>query len=323
MAHSNQPAEIIVIGCGVIGLTSAIRLREAGFDAHIIARELPPNTTSDAAAAVWYVYEAYPLDKAIGWAQSTFEALVHIMADAPDAGVSMTTLTEMLPHEVEDPWWRDTVRVFRRLSPAELLPGFADGYTVEVPLIEPHLYLPYLMQRFESLGGRIEQREIQTLADVYGKNRLIINCTGVYARHVAGDEGVYPLRGQVVRVAKLPDIQHGFMEDTDELWPLYILPRSRDIVLGGTLFKDNWDFAVDDAVSREILKRCSAIRPGLLEAEIVSYGVGLRPGRKEIRLEMERVDERCAVIHHYGHGGAGYTLSWGCADDVVRLARGF
>ena len=98
------------------------------------------------------------------------------------------------------------------------------------------------------------------------------------------------------------------------------LSRTHDIILGGTLQKDNWDLNIDPATADDILTRNARIQPDLREADILSHAVGLRPGRKEVRLEMERVNKNTAVIHNYGHGGAGFTLSWGCADDVARLA---
>lgn len=309
--------QITVVGCGVIGLSSAIRLREAGFDAHIIARDLPPFTTSDAAAAIWYIYEAYPLHRAIPWARATFHEFVRLAQAAPESGVSMIPATEMIAHTVEDPWWAEIAPRFERLSPDQLLPGFVDGFTVEVPLIEPAIYLPYLMERFQALGGRISQREIATLADLYADHPYIVHCSGVWARQVADDAGVYPLRGQVVRVSKTPGIETAFMDDTDPQWPVYILPRSTDIVLGGTLQKDDWTLHTRAENTDEILRRTNAIRPALREAEILSDAVGLRPGRKEVRLESERPDARTTIIHNYGHGGAGFTLSWGCADEVV------
>ena len=70
-----------------------------------------------------------------------------------------------------------------------------------------------------------------------------------------------------------------------------------------------------------ILKKCSQIIPKLEDVKIIEELVGLRPGRTSVRLEKETVSGK-TLIHNYGHGGSGVTLSWGCADDVVRLANG-
>jgi D-amino-acid oxidase len=152
---------------------------------------------------------------------------------------------------------------------------------------------------------------------LHGDNRLIVNCTGVYARQVVPDPHVFPLRGQVVRI-KAPHIQQGYMDDSTFT---YIFPRGDDWVLGGVSQPGNWNLEPDAATAENILQRCEQIEPSVRHAEIIKHSVGLRPGRHEVRLECETVDERCAVIHNYGHGGVGYTLSWGCADEVTTLAR--
>jgi D-amino-acid oxidase len=102
--------------------------------------------------------------------------------------------------------------------------------------------------------------------------------------------------------------------------PTYIFPRSDGCILGGTAQKDNWSLAVDPATAADIRARCEQIEPTLHDAEVLAQLVGLRPGRHEVRLEVEHIGQRQAVIHNYGHGGAGVTLSWGCAAEVVQLA---
>jgi D-amino-acid oxidase len=78
-----------------------------------------------------------------------------------------------------------------------------------------------------------------------------------------------------------------------------------------------WDTAVDPGTAQAILARCVALEPDLADARVLSHAVGLRPGRPEPRLETERRDGG-VVVHNYGHGGGGVTLSWGCAEEVVR-----
>ena len=66
------------------------------------------------------------------------------------------------------------------------------------------------------------------------------------------------------------------------------------------------------------MSKCQSLWPELDRSKVVGVSVGLRPSRKEVRLEVENITGR-KVVHNYGHGGAGVTLSWGCADEVVRL----
>jgi D-amino-acid oxidase len=310
---------IFILGCGVSGLSSGIRLLEGGFEVTIVARDLPPNTTSNVAAAIWYPYNAFPQERVLAWGRVTLDEFYRLM-DAPETGLSAVTLLEVFGQPTPDPWWRDVPRQFSRM--AEPPPGYQDGYVVEVPLIETPKYMRYLMERFEGAGGRIEQRAVSTLAELIGDNRLVVNCAGLGAREVAGDEALYPIRGQIIRVKRPADVRCWLGgEESSEL--LYIIPRSEDCILGGTGQEGDWTLDADPETAEAILQRCAALEPALKDAEIIEHRVGLRPGRREVRLEMEQVRENCAVIHNYGHGGAGFTLSWGCADEVAELAAQF
>jgi D-amino-acid oxidase len=92
-------------------------------------------------------------------------------------------------------------------------------------------------------------------------------------------------------------------------------------VVGGTADEGVWDLAVSPEASETILAKGRALEPRLTGVADRGAKVGLRPGRREVRLEMERPSPGLRVIHNYGHGGAGITLSWGCAREVAELAR--
>jgi D-amino-acid oxidase len=143
----------------------------------------------------------------------------------------------------------------------------------------------------------------------------IVNCTGLGARALTGDAALSPLRGQVV-IVDGGDIPRG-VTFTDDRAPgpiFYAIPRRDGVVLGGT--SDATDDATPDpAVTARILDQCRSLgwNPGAVRRE----RVGLRPFRAEVRLERDA--SRPRVIHCYGHGGAGFTLAHGCAEDVVAL----
>lgn len=314
-----RQSDVTVVGCGVSGLTCGIRLLEAQFPVTIVARDLPPHTTSNAAAAIWYPYKAYPIERVLKWGSVAVNEFYHLMA-VPDSGVRATTFVELFEHPEPDPWWKDAVRRFRHAAVAELPVGYRDGYVVEVPLIETPVYMQYLLARFRQLGGRIAQRDVTHLSDLYGENRLLVNCAGLGAKEIVGDNEVYPIRGQIVRV-KAVGLERSLVDETGRLALTYIVPRSQDCILGGTAEEHNWNRDVDPLTAQEILRKCRQLDPALANVEILDHIVGLRPGRKEVRLEVEAVSSRCAVIHNYGHGGAGFTLSWGCAEEVVELAE--
>src|SRR6185369_12678591 len=96
--------------------------------------------------------------------------------------------------------------------------------------------------------------------------------------------------------------------------------RSNDCILGGTAEEGNWSLEPDPATAQAIIERCSRLAPEVKQSQVVEHLVGLRPGRKAVRLEAEPgPDNTSLVVHNYGHGGAGVTLSWGCADEVVEI----
>lgn len=193
---------------------------------------------------------------------------------------------------------------------------------MEAPLIETPIYMTYLLRLFQKLGGHVEQKSIASLAELYAENRLIVNCAGIGAREIAQDEALYPIRGQVMRV-HAPAAQRHFIDEIGPRALAYVIPRRHDCILGGTAEENDWSLAADPKTADEILQKCREIEPVLADAEVLEHLVGLRPGRHEVRLELQPISKRCAVIHNYGHGGAGFTLSWGCAEEVAALAEGF
>ncbi|WP_025745764.1 FAD-dependent oxidoreductase [Kallotenue papyrolyticum] len=307
---------VVVIGAGVSGLTTALRLQEAGWRVRIVTAVPPEQTTSSVAAALWYPYKAYPQERVLGWSRRSYAVFVDLAHDTA-SGVDLREGMELFRHVVPDPWWRDAVPALRRPTPEELPPGYCDGYLFRVPVIDMSVYLAYLQRRFVAGGGVWEQRRLRSLDDALALNHLVINCAGLGARELAGDALLQPIRGQIVRVRN-PGLDRFVLDDEHPEGITYIIPRRSDCVLGGTAEEDRWDTTPDPATAAAILRRCIAIEPRLSEAEILEHKVGLRPGRPAVRLEREERPDGL-VIHNYGHGGAGVTLAWGCAEDVVRL----
>ncbi len=299
---------VIVVGAGVVGLSSAVRLLEAGHRVDVVARDLPLETTSSVAAAVWSPY-AQPQEHVVRWARTAYDAFAALCQDE-SAGVLMRTGTELFRDGVGDLWWRDA------LPPGagpdretSLPPGYDSGLTMRTPVIEMPLYLRWLSARVAALGGSITRLNLSALPT---GDALVVNASGIGARLLGGDATVGPVRGQVVLVEQV-GIDHWWIDSEP---PTYVIPRSRDIVLGGTAIEGEWSRTPDRHVAEAILERAAAIEPRLAGARILRHKVGLRPWRPTVRLE--RVGD---VIHCYGHGGCGVTVSWGCADDVVDLAR--
>jgi D-amino-acid oxidase len=294
---------VIVVGAGVVGLTCALRLLEAGHRVDIVARDLPLETTSSAAAALWYPYLALPQDRVTAWSSTSYAEFARLATDET-TGVSMRRGTEVLREPTVDPWWARAVPELTRVPPP---PSYADAWSFVAPVIDMPVYLPWLAARVVEAGGSITRLALPALP----ADTLVVNCAGLGSRNLAADTSLTPVRGQVVLVE-----QFGLEEwwlDEDGL--TYVIPRGGEVVIGGTDVVGEWDRTPYPETAVQILARAAALVPAVAHARILRHKVGLRPARPEVR--VERVGD---VIHCYGHGGAGVTLSWGCAGEVVALA---
>jgi D-amino-acid oxidase len=101
---------------------------------------------------------------------------------------------------------------------------------------------------------------------------------------------------------------------------VYLFPHEDTVVLGGTEVAGDWNTEPVPAVAERILRDCAAVEPRLNGARVLGHRAGLRPFRPQVRLEAEPPGDGPLVVHNYGHGGAGITLSWGCAAEAAALA---
>jgi D-amino-acid oxidase len=212
------------------------------------------------------------------------------------------------------------VGAVRPAAAAELPPGYTEGLRFTVPLVEMPLHLPWLAGLVERLGGTLRRQEVGSLGELCGPDvDVLVNCSGLAARRLARDDSVVPVRGQIVRVTN-PGLTMSVRDEEHPLGRAYVHPRGADCILGGTLDVGRWDTEPDPVTAASILRRCRDLVPALAASEVIEHVVGLRPGRPEVRLEEDARDPSgTRIVHDYGHGGAGITLGWGCADDVTRL----
>ena len=307
--------EITIVGAGVSGLTTGIRLLQQGWKVRIISKEFSPDTVSDVAAAWWYPFLVEPVEKTNQWSIQTFNELVRLRDNEGVECISMRLGREYLEQECELPGWSFNIPHFRILNQDEIIRGYEFGWELEAPVIEMNLYMPWLLSKFRTLGGSIESNEFDSIEEVPGE--FIINCSGLGARLLSNDEEVIPVRGQVVYIKQDPGF--GRYDQRPESLT-YTIPRRDVTVLGGTAQKGDWDETIRKKDTEDILSKCEVFWPDLDRQNIVGSAVGLRPSRYELRLELEIINNK-KVIHNYGHGGAGVTLSWGCADEVVKLLK--
>jgi D-amino-acid oxidase len=309
--------DAVVVGAGVAGLTSALRLAEAGFKVRVVARERTPATTSDIAAAVWYPFRCGPPERSLGWSRRAFRVFRELSGD-PHTGVTMVEGIDLTASGSEPPWWKDAVESVRPAEPGEIPDGYSSGWVFTSPVAQMPMFLSWLESKLAAAGITIETRTVTNLPSLLLEASVVVNCTGLAARELVKDDDLHPIRGQIVRVA--PGHAPRFVQGGGGHRPLlYVIPRPDCTVLGGTEDVGSWDLDVDPATADAIVARCRAIVPELKVAAILSHAVGLRPGRSEVRLDTARLPGGL-VIHNYGHGGGGMTLSWGCAEEVVRRA---
>jgi len=306
--------DVIVVGGGVIGLTTAVVLAERGTRVRVWTREPVERTTSTVAGALWWPYRIEPEVLVGEWALQSLAVYEELAARPEETGVRLvegvqgeTRLDELGPWAARVPGLR--------AARAEEYAGV--GLWARLPLIDMSTHLPWLRERFLEAGGTVEERTVTDLTEVSAA--VVVNCTGLGARDLVPDPAVRPVRGQLVVVENpgittwLTSVDHSADVST------YFFPQPGRLILGGTAEEDAWSLTPDPAVAEAIVARCAAIRPEIAGARVLEHRVGLRPTRTAVRLEREVRPDGRVLVHNYGHGGAGITVAWGCAREAAGL----
>jgi D-amino-acid oxidase len=228
---------------------------------------------------------------------------------------------------------------FRQLEPSELPPGISSGISYTSVCINTPQYLHYLLRKCLSAGVVVKREiltnisEARTLHSSGRKISIVINCTGLGAATLGGvrDPTVYPARGHVVLLRNDAGGRITFVSGTDD-GPdetTYIMqrPGGGGTVVGGCYQAGKTEAEPDPAMGERILERAVKLVPSLGDGkgrvglDVIRHGVGLRPVREGgYRVEREALQD-WSVVHNYGHGGAGYQCSYGCAEEAVRLVK--
>jgi D-amino-acid oxidase len=303
-----QQPDILVLGAGVTGLTVAVVLAEAGARVTIVAEEIP-GRTSLAAGAQWGPYLVEPKDQVRTWALESFAHFAELADDPAATGVRMTTGVEASRAPAPPPDFTDMVQ-------DAIVLDATVRYTV--PTLDMPVYLAYLRERARVAGTTVRAERLASLDEATGLAPVIVNATGIGARILIPDKTLYPIRGQLL-VLENPGLTEWFSEDTGTSEQLtHWCPHGQTVILGGQARPDAYDMTPNPEIARHIHTRCAEIEPKLRDARILEHRVGLRPTRPAIRLDTETRDNSL-IVHCYGHGGAGATLSWGCATEVRDL----
>lgn len=311
--------DAIVVGSGVIGLTAAICLAEAGSRVRIATAAPAQQTTSRAASAMWGPSFAEPAARVKRWVEVAGGELREL-AGRPETGVRIARGKLASRRTTSEP---PPTGLFPALEvcPSDEVPeGFGGAFWVEVPLLDMPRHLDYLVARLAEAGGEIEVRPLASLAEVAAEVPLVVNCAGAGARDLVPDPALRAVRGQHV-VVENPGLEDSFMEEPlGARWTGYF-PHGDEVVLGGSADEDEWSMDPDPSTAEEILRRCTQVEPRLEGARVLEHRVGLRPVRAAVRLEEEPLGgSRC--VHNYGHGGNGVSMAWGCGREVAALVVG-
>jgi D-amino-acid oxidase len=300
--------EVIVVGGGVAGLTTAVVLAESGRPVRVWAREPAERTTSAVAGGLWWPYRIEPEPLVGAWALESLAVYEELAARPGETGVRLV----------------EGVHAGTRLDGlgawAGRVPGLRavpEGLAARLPVIDMPAHLAWLRERLAKAGGTVEEREVTDLAAVPAG--AVVNCTGLGSRSLVPDPAVRPVRGQLV-VVENPGVTTWYTSvDHSSAASVYFIPQPGVLLLGGTAEEGDWSLEPDPATAGAIVARCAEIRPEIAGARILAHRVGLRPARDAVRLERRSLPDGRPLVHNYGHGGAGITVAWGCAREAAGL----
>jgi glycine/D-amino acid oxidase-like deaminating enzyme len=243
-----QQGPVAVIGSGVMGLSTARLVQEAGFPVTIYAAALPPDTTSNIAGGQFHPFGFFRQDaatpafkaqylRALDYSWRRFQIMVgddygirwlptFVEASSPDAG----EIANFPP-------------INRMLSEAEHPFPLGNVLRYDTIYVETGRYLRQMTRDIQVAGGRIEVRRFATPADIASlPERLVFNCTGLGARDLFGDQELQPVRGQLAILEPQPEVRYAAVGEFG-----YMFPRADGILLGGTFERDVWDATAQPA----------------------------------------------------------------------------
>ncbi|KAI1298665.1 nucleotide-binding domain-containing protein [Xylaria venustula] len=219
--------------------------------------------------------------------------------------------------------------------------GAVDAYELMAPIIDTDKAMHWLTSLVQSKGARLVTETIkEDLINIEDSLRarfqadVIVNCTGLQSLTLAGDSTVYPIRGGLIRVINdgttFPKVNAALTITADAAHSsneiVFLVPRNDNILLiGGITEPHKWDLdlTLESPIIRRMRERCDNFLPGLKDARLdpdYPLAQGLRPFRgSNVRVERELRRPGSRIVHSYGHGGAGWSLSFGCAQDVAAL----
>src|SRR5437867_6054016 len=273
-ATEHQARQAAVIGCGSVGLTCARQLQRRRFDVTIYAMAVPPNVTSNMSLAGFT-----PASGLVENDRRTpeWDAQYRRAADiayrqlqllcGPHFGVSWLdnySLVDELPTQQPGTPERPNLNAGLTVGREVFGPGehpFATKYAIRSPQIriEPSIYLENLMRDFTLFGGRIIVRKFDAPRELAAlREPIVVNCTGLGARDLFGDQELVPLKGQLTVMVPQPEVNYhtnGGVNDQPRPGGLgiHMMARSDGIVLGGTSQRGVWTLEPDETERKRVV----------------------------------------------------------------------
>ncbi|KAF6744877.1 D-amino-acid oxidase [Ephemerocybe angulata] len=312
---ASEKKEVVVLGAGVIGLTTALKIQETGrYKVSILAEVLPTDPKTIKYASQWagahHVSFAKVDDPRHALDKETFAEMWELSKSEAEGCFMQLEQAEYFTNQRESPSPLEHMPEFRSLSPNEIPVEAVSGEAFNTITIDVPSYLNYLLARFLSKGGRVLRGSVQHIAQIAESGvhaflpaserqsdftktgfvrpappAAIVVCVGLGARYLGGveDADVYPIRGQTVLV-QAPWIKHGkTLSDLDAMMWTYMIPRRTGLViLGGTLEPDDWNATPRAETTRSILERALKLSPELVPPHLRSAGADAAPTVEDI-----------------------------------------
>ncbi|MCD2185714.1 FAD-dependent oxidoreductase [Actinomycetospora soli] len=311
-------AEVVVVGAGVVGLTTAAVLAGTGLDVEVWSADDPLDTASARAAGVWTPMSQAPLASSLAWAERSLQEFCGL-SRVPGSGVALVEGLTLTPHDTGGhlPPLTRLSPDLRDARPDELPAGFPAGLRYRLPRIDMPRYVPWLVDRLTASGGRIRRHRVESLAEPLASAPVVVNASGLGARDLGPDPAVRPVFSQYV-VTDNPGLTRVVVDTTDQRRWVSIIPHPDRVHLGGVRVSGRDDDRPDRELASDVLRRCREVEPALVDARVQRVDTGLLPSRPTMRVETEQRDEGL-VVHAYGHASGGVTVSWGVAHAVAEL----